>query len=43
MTVRRPPDATAERMLVLAIPLFARSGFDGVSMREVAAAAGVTG
>lgn len=42
MTVRRPPDATAERMLVLAIPLFARSGFDGVSMREVAAAAGVT-
>ena len=34
MTVRRPPDATAERMLVLAIPLFARSGFDGVSMRN---------
>lgn len=42
MTVRRPPDATAERMLALAIPLFARSGFDRVSMREVAAATGVT-
>ncbi len=42
MTARHPPDATAERMLVLAIPLFARSGFDGVSMREVAAVVGVT-
>ncbi len=42
VAARHPPDATAERMLLQAIPLFARSGFDGVSMREVAAVVGVT-
>ena len=39
---RPAPDATRERILVQAVPLFARSGFDGVSMREVAAVVGVT-
>lgn len=39
---RGVPDETRGRILTLAFPLFARSGFDGVSMREVAAVVGVT-
>lgn len=35
-------DKTRERILVAATPLFAQSGFHGVSMRDVAAALGVT-
>ena len=33
---------TREEILGLSVPLFARDGFDGVAMREIAAAVGVT-
>lgn len=36
------PEETRERILNRSIPLFAQSGFDGVSMRDVARAVGVT-
>lgn len=34
--------ATRDEILRLSIPLFARSGFDGISMRDIAATVGVT-
>ena len=37
-----PTDITHERILNCSIVLFARSGFHGVSMRQVAVAVGVT-
>uniref|UniRef100_UPI003452EAA2 TetR/AcrR family transcriptional regulator n=1 Tax=uncultured Acinetobacter sp. TaxID=165433 RepID=UPI003452EAA2 len=37
-----PTDITHERILNCSIVLFARSGFHGVSMRQVAEAVGVT-
>jgi AcrR family transcriptional regulator len=33
---------TREEILGLSVPLFATRGFDGVSMRDIAAAVGVT-
>ena len=33
---------TREEILELSVPLFATTGFDGVSMRDIAAAVGVT-
>ena len=42
MAESAPRKNTREEITEQAIRLFARSGFDGVSMREVAAAAGVT-
>lgn len=39
---RQPPEETRTRILSCAVPLFARAGYEGVSMREVATAVGVT-
>lgn len=39
---RAAPAETRARILACTVSLFARSGFDGVSMRDVAAAVGVT-
>ena len=39
---KQAPRNTREEILELSVPLFATTGFDGVSMRDIAAAVGVT-
>ncbi len=39
---RAPPEETRTRILACSVALFARAGFEGVSMRDVATAVGVT-
>lgn len=41
-TTNRPDKKSRPDILDLAIPLFARSGYDGVSMRDIATTVGVT-
>ena len=39
----KAPSETAQVILLKAIPLFAESGYDGVSMRDIAGAVGISG
>ncbi|CAG0980181.1 Biofilm operon icaADBC HTH-type negative transcriptional regulator IcaR [Burkholderiales bacterium] len=42
MAEKAPKKKMREEILELAIPLFAKAGYDGISMRDIAAAVGVT-